>query len=183
MCEIFQNKSFCGPNVNSCIERVSKRHSDCKISCTGLYAVVWYKKIDEELKKGKSGEKFAKITSAYHQYLNKYAENLVYNSSSGDLSKCLSEKVNFYHFHCFPVSLKERPPLDLVEIFFVPASFDQIERDRKLTLEAQLGLIGGTMGLLTGFSILRSHRLVDCYFILLFFYGLAQLGLLLTFHV
>ena len=32
--------------------------------------------------------------------------------------------------------------------------------DFKVTLEAQLGLIGGTMGLLTGFSILSGVELV-----------------------
>ena len=58
---------------------------------------------------------------------------------------------------CYSLSASPKafPPLQLVEIYFVPASYDEIERDRKLTLEAQLGLIGGTMGLLTGFSILR----------------------------
>ena len=37
----------------------------------------------------------------------------------------------------------------------------------KVTLEAQLGLIGGTMGLLTGFSILSGVEII--YFILRFF--------------
>ena len=35
-------------------------------------------------------------------------------------------------------------------------SYDNIERDVKVTINAQLGLIGGTMGLLTGFSILSA---------------------------
>ena len=45
-------------------------------------------------------------------------------------------------------------PLQIVQIFIDTSTFDEIERDVKVTLEAQLGLIGGTMGLLTGFSIL-----------------------------
>ena len=100
-CEIFQNTSFCDPNANSCIESVSKRHSDCKISCSGLYAVVWYlgdEQNENDFKKGKSGQKFARMTSAYHRYLNNYAENLVYNSSSEDLSECLSEKILQFFF-------------------------------------------------------------------------------------
>ena len=36
--------------------------------------------------------------------------------------------------------------------------FDQF--DSKVTTEAQLGLIGGTMGLLTGFSILSGVEIV-----------------------
>ena len=129
------------------------------MSCSGLYAVVWYlgdEQEDNEFKKGKSGQKLDRMTSAYHRYLNNYAENLVFNSSSEDLSECLSENIcSLFTFFFVSASPKDFPPLHLVEIYFVPASYDQIERDRKLTLEAQLGLIGGTMGLLTGFSILR----------------------------
>ena len=40
------------------------------------------------------------------------------------------------------------------------------ENDSKVTLEAQLGLIGGTMGLLTGFSILSGVEII--YFVLRF---------------
>ena len=92
-CEIFQNTSFCNPNANSCTERVSERHSNCKISCSGLYAVVWYLGDEQNDKEGKSGQKLAQMTSAYHRYLNNYAENIVFNSSSEDLSECLSENI------------------------------------------------------------------------------------------
>ena len=40
----------------------------------------------------------------------------------------------------------------------------------KVTMEAQLGLIGGTMGLLTGFSILSGVEII--YYLLRFFFGL-----------
>ena len=72
-------------------------------------------------------------------------------------------------------------PLEAVYIYFDTATYDEIERDEKVTLpfntawywfrnyfkvtmEAQLGLIGGTMGLLTGFSILSAVEIV--YFLL-----------------
>ena len=44
--------------------------------------------------------------------------------------------------------------LELVHIFFDTASYDKIERDKKIKFEGQLSLVGGTMGLLTGFSII-----------------------------
>ena len=50
--------------------------------------------------------------------------------------------------------------MHVVQFYFVPATYDKIERDKKLTLEAQLGLIGGTMGLLTGFSILSGVEII-----------------------
>ena len=95
------------------------------------------------------------MTSEYHRYLNDYANNLLYNSSSKSLSRPTKDKITFLLFYLLSASPKGFPSLQLVQIYFVPASYDEIERDRKLTLEAQLGMIGGTMGLLTGFSILR----------------------------
>ena len=50
--------------------------------------------------------------------------------------------------------------LQLVEIYFDTATFDNIERDKKIKTEAQLSLIGGTMGLLTGFSIISGVEIV-----------------------
>ena len=144
--------SFCSPDANACIQKISKGHSDCRISCTGLYAVVWYQVDDgnDPMKK-----KFAWMTSEYHRYLNDYANNLLYNSSSKSLSRTSKDNINLLLFYLLSASPKGFPSLQLVQIYFIPASYDEIERDRKLTLEAQLGMIGGTMGLLTGFSILR----------------------------
>ena len=47
-----------------------------------------------------------------------------------------------------------------IEIFFDTSTYDKVEQDKKMTLEAQLGLIGGTMGLLTGFSILSGVEII-----------------------
>ena len=60
--------------------------------------------------------------------------------------------------------------MPLVQIFFDTATYDKIEKDVKVTLVAQLGLIGGTMGLLTGFSILSGVEIV--YFITKFIFSL-----------
>ena len=50
--------------------------------------------------------------------------------------------------------------LELVHIFFDTASYDEIERDMKIKFEGQLSLIGGTMGLLTGFSIISGVEIL-----------------------
>ena len=67
-------------------------------------------------------------------------------------------------FNCrslFSASDIEYPQtLEVVEIYFGAATYDEIEKDVKVTLEAALGLIGGTMGLLTGFSILSSVEII-----------------------
>ena len=50
--------------------------------------------------------------------------------------------------------------LQLVQIYFDTATYDEVERDKKIKTEAQLSLIGGTMGLLTGFSIISGVEII-----------------------
>ena len=54
-----------------------------------------------------------------------------------------------------------------IEIYFDTSTFEKIEQEEKMTLEAQLGVIGGTMGLLTGFSILSGVEII--YHVIRFF--------------
>ena len=56
--------------------------------------------------------------------------------------------------------MRDHAPLEAVYIYFDTATFDDIERDKKINTEAQLGVIGGTMGLLTGFSIISGVEIV-----------------------
>ena len=48
----------------------------------------------------------------------------------------------------------------MVQIYFDTATYDVIERDVRMTVTGQIGLIGGTMGLLTGFSILSGIDII-----------------------
>ena len=59
--------------------------------------------------------------------------------------------------------------LALVWIYFDTASFDEIERDKKMKFETLLSLIGGTMGLFTGFSIISGIEII--WFILKLIYS------------
>ena len=60
----------------------------------------------------------------------------------------------------FAVSEVEEAPLQLVQVYFDTDTYDRIERDVKVTFEAMFGLIGGTMGFLTGFSLLSGVEIV-----------------------
>ena len=50
--------------------------------------------------------------------------------------------------------------LELVQIYFDTATFDEIQKDEKIKFDAQISLIGGTMGLLTGFSIISGIEIL-----------------------
>ena len=63
----------------------------------------------------------------------------------------------------------EYAPVKIVQIYFNTATYDEIKKDVKISLEAQLGLVGGTMGLFTGFSILSMVEII--YFVLRFFFS------------
>ena len=50
--------------------------------------------------------------------------------------------------------------LRLVRIYFDTPTFDKIEKDRAAKFVDMLSAIGGTMGLLTGFSIISAVEIV-----------------------
>ena len=66
------------------------------------------------------------------------------------------------------VEIPVGPNLRLVRIYFDTATFDDIERDKKIKTEAQLSLIGGTMGLFSGFSIISGVEII--FFVAKFLY-------------
>merc|ERR1712218_524145 len=52
------------------------------------------------------------------------------------------------------------PDLKYVRIFFDTPSFDRIKKDRAAKFVDMLSAIGGTMGLLTGFSIISGVEII-----------------------
>ena len=77
------------------------------------------------------------------------------------------------------MSGEELPPsiLQLVQVYFDTATIDDIERDKKIKTEAQLSLIGGTMGLLTGFSIISGVEII------FFLFRLINFTNFITLHI
>ena len=68
------------------------------------------------------------------------------------------------------VLVKEEEEKDLKVLFISvqSTSYDTIKRDVRNSLETQLGLLGGTLGLFTGFSILSGVEII--FFVLKFFF-------------
>ena len=82
----------------------------------------------------------------------------------------LGIKVSHKTLTFFPALVARETNLEIFEIHFDTSTYDKVDKDIKITLEAQLGLIGGTMGLLLGFSILSGVEII--YFVGKFFYTL-----------
>ena len=58
------------------------------------------------------------------------------------------------------IDYKKNPRLRLVRIYFETAAFDRVLKDRSAKFADQLSAIGGTMGLLTGFSIISAIEIL-----------------------
>ena len=140
-------------------------NSQTKVSFTNIFIFLesFGHNYKEGYKKGsivKNHQKLFMLLDEYKSYKEKFARNIKFNPKSAYLSKYNS---NNYFLNSFQLTLDQTlkfPPLKLVRIYFDTATYDEIERDVKITLEAQLGLIGGTMGLLTGFSILSGVEIL-----------------------
>ena len=65
-----------------------------------------------------------------------------------------------------------KPWVRFINIYLGTATFDEIAKDEKVTTEAALGLIGGTMGLFTGFSILSGVEII--YFVAKYLLSLTR---------
>merc|ERR1719266_1795069 len=102
-------------------------------SCTGLYADVVYKELGEF----EDRDKYEVITKQYSEYKSSFAKNLKFDPNLANLTATINHR-----------------PLTVVQIFFASATYDEVNHDVKVTFEAAVGLIGGTMGLFTGFSVL-----------------------------
>ena len=72
----------------------------------------------------------------------------------------------------FPAGKRSYSKLDIFQIYLDSSTYDEIERDVKNSFEDQLGVLGGTMGLFTGFSILSGAEII--FFLVKLFFALFR---------
>ena len=103
---------------------------------------------------------FDEVTKRYREYKQQYVKNIGFNEAA--FSTMFGEFQSWcFNSHCLMCEGVElaNSSVQLVQIYFDTASYDETERDKKIKFEAQLSLIGGTMGLLTGFSIISGFEI------------------------
>ena len=102
----------------------------------------------------------AKLLSLKRDYLNireNRLKNIAFNADATDGGSDQNEENIFSQF----VSEIILPyDLQFVLVGIESATYDQIEYDLALTIEGALGLVGGTMGLFSGFSVLSGVEIV-----------------------
>ena len=123
----------------------------CQVNCVGLYAdVEFVNSTHSRYKVIKDRLVLESLTKNYEAFKENHVKNQILKYFPGaDLYR---SKHLDYH------------PLQVVQIYFSTATYDDIVNDVSVTIGDQLSAIGGTMGLFTGFSILSAVEIV--YFLL-----------------
>ena len=115
-----------------CVRKIKVNSRNCRTFCSGLVVTSFFK-FEQDVNVGRI---FGRTN------LNEYGK--------------------YTNWSPFPVTLKNsfqsdyRNPLRFVRIYFDTPTFDRITRDRAAKFVDMLSAIGGTMGLLTGFSIISA---------------------------
>ena len=112
------------------------------------------------------------MKTEYDRYKETWGLNIYCNHSAGAVQHFSEyESKNYTQDIIMSLAAKKSPELQLVHIFFDSTTFDRVERDcsvsilifffpHLVTMVAQLGPIGGTVGLFTGFSMLSGIEMI-----------------------
>ena len=166
----------CSPKGRDCIETKSTQRFNCSLTCEGMHAdVEWVEdKVMSDLERRGNSKKGFETEKENTQNLRHFSSMIdeyrrfkkgLFSSFNFNANATLTQfgMFSFLVKECIILVSGERVPestLELVQIFFDTATFDDVERDQKIKFDAQLSLIGGTMGLLTGFSIISGIEVV-----------------------
>ena len=144
---------FCQQEGRDCYSRLDNANNTCQVDCEGLYA-------DVDFVNSTVGEKsrdimvLESLMAAYKAYKEMQFKSMTLASNNHSTVPLP------YH------------PLQVVEIYFSTATYDEIVNDVSVSLGDQISAIGGTMGLFAGFSILSAVEVL--YFMLKFFFSLMS---------
>ena len=146
----------CTPTGRDCYASLEKLENTCQVDCEGLYADVDFENSTNN-ENVKDKVVLESLMQAYNDYKESHVKNLIL------------EKTTNLWFETVPVVYH---PLQLVQIYFRTATYDEIVNDVSVSLGDQISAIGGTMGLFAGFSILSAVEVI--YFILKFLFSLMS---------
>ena len=119
--------------------------SSCIVGCEGLYADIDFVK---STSREHSNDSLATLIKEYEKYKRSQIDSF--------------EIVHTDRTYGDQFQIVRRPyqPLQIIQIYFDTATYDNIIRDVSVTLADQLGAIGGTMGLFAGFSFLSALEII-----------------------
>ena len=141
-------EKLCTSKEIECVNKMKVDTSACLKPCRGLivtsFSKTEEKKIFEDLSIFGAYKRYKKITPYPSGYPGKYIYYII--ACFWIIQKCLD-----YEW---------KHNLRYVRIYFETSTFDRITKDRAAKFVDMLSAIGGTMGLLTGFSIISAVEIL-----------------------
>ena len=147
---LLQDLPACSSQGRTCYENIDPWDESCPEKCDGLHADVNLN-IDIISNKTKDYLVLERLRQAYDKYKTSFVKNMFVDKD---------EKFSNDWSTRFKTTRKPYHALQLVQIYFDTATYDEIVKDVSVTLADQLGAIGGTMGLFAGFSFLSAVELL-----------------------
>ena len=137
-----------------CVKKIRNRskYENCYPSCSGL-TVSSYSKTHTNLSLGKMSLAPSDV-AAYDEYTTMNSSTLFPPKLKG----CIN--LNYFQSINLNIAVQWTNRLRFIRIYFETPTFDRITKDRAAKFVDMLSAIGGTMGLLTGFSIISGVEIL-----------------------
>ena len=109
--------------------------------------------------------KFNNFVREYLQYKRSFENDFAYFFEDISLSPewpFVNDQIRLYNYTDEEGRIKysNRRLLEVVKIYFQTPTFDQVTRDARTDIVTKISLIGGTLGLFTGFSFVSGMELI-----------------------
>ena len=160
-----------------CFDRYSSEsQATCLKECEGTYADAWlieHKSRDLEWNEKLGDDKFNNFVKEYLQYKRSFENDFAYFFEEISLNPewpFINDQIRLYNYttdvgnHGGTIHYSNRRLLEVVKIYFQTSTFDQVTRDARTDMVTKISLIGGTLGLFTGFSFVSGLELINFIF-------------------
>ena len=141
---INSNMPICNSSQLSCAKQAKNLENECKMKCEGLVVTSY-----SHQNKSNALDTFSDLIEAYKKY-----KGII--DLPGKISKL---QILFISSKFLDIAWNNNQ-LRYVRIYFDSPTFDRITKDRAAKFVDMLSAIGGTMGLLTGFSIISGVEIL-----------------------
>ena len=149
---LFQEPLCTSEDLN-CVDKIQVDTSKCLKPCAGLIITSFSKS-----ERTKNLDNLQSIFGLYNEYKKITEHPSGYNGKKIRINFCID---NFYLLQYFVIlEYGWRNKLRFVRIYFDTPKFDIITKDRAAKFVDYVSAIGGTMGLLTGFSIISGVEIL-----------------------
>ena len=146
-CFVYFQTSICGKSKLECAKNIPIEDGTCLKGCQGLYVTSYF---ERELDKASHADFWSQVEKGYDSYKAKASVNF-------------PEEMRSYEW---------KDSYKVIGIYIDTPAFDLVTKDITATFTDRLSTVGGTFGLLTGFSLISGVEIL--YFLTKFLISLFR---------